>query len=269
MKNITLLDGATGTRLWALADANSYEKTPTWMYNITHPELVETVEREYIAVGTKLICTNSFAANATLMKGAENFSVAETVAASVMIAKKAIKGTDAKIALDIGPLAGMLEPFGNLTVEQAKEYYSEQIGAGMEVGADCIFLETFTSLAMMCIAASVAKQYSVPLLCSMSFERGGKTLMGDSVESIVKEMSEIGADALGLNCSFGPDAAVPIIQEFSSITKLPLILKPNVTEGTSPEDFAKSMEPALPLVKYVGACCGSNPDYIQVLNSSI
>lgn len=269
MRNITLLDGATGTRLWALADSHGYEKTPTWMYNVTHPELVETVEKEYVLAGTKLVCTNSFAANGTLMKGVTAYSVAEIVAASVEIAKKATAGTDAKTALDIGPLAGMLEPFGVLTEEQATAYYTEQIGAGMEVGPDCIFLETFTSLEMMRIAASVAKQYNVPLLCSMSFEHGGKTLMGDSVECIAKEMEAIGADAVGLNCSFGPDAAVPVIQAFSENTQLPLILKPNVTEGTNPEAFARSIVPVLPLVEYVGACCGSGPEYIQILNSYI
>lgn len=269
MKKITLLDGATGTRLWALAEAHGYEKTPTWMYNITHPELVEAVEKEYIQAGTKLICTNTFAANATLMKNAPEYSVAETVSASVSIAKKAVTGTDTKIALDIGPLSGMMEPFGYLTEAQATDYYSEQIGSGMDAGADCIFLETFTSLEMMRIAAAVAKQYNVPLLCSMSFERGGKTLMGESVKEIAGAMEKVGANGIGLNCSFGPDAAVLIIQEFSDNTELPLILKPNVTEGMTVEEFAKSIVPALPLVDYVGACCGSNPEYIRALDACI
>ena len=262
-QKIVLMDGATGTRLWALAEAAGYAKAPVWTYNLTHPELVAQVAAEYIAAGSTLLCSNTFAANGPEVARVPGMAVGEVVAAGVRIAKGAAAAAEAdvRVALDVGPLSAMLEPFGPTTPEQAAACFAELLGAGVDAGADCIFLETFTSLEMLSIALAEAKRFPLPVLCSMSFDRSGRTMMGDSVADICETLERGGAAAVGLNCSFGPAAAVPVIRDYAAHTALPLILKPNADVGAA--DFAETLAPALPLVAYAGACCGSDPDYIR------
>ncbi len=263
---IVLMDGATGTRLWALAEEAGFERAPVWTYNLTHPELVRRVAEEYIDAGSTLLCANTFAANGIEVARIPGMTVAEAVTAGVRIAKAAAEAAEAdvRVALDVGPLPRMLEPFGDLEPSEAAAYFAEVLSAGVAAGADCVFLETFTSLEMLTVALAEAKKFPLPVLCSMSFDRGsGRTMMGDRVPDICAAIEEGGADALGMNCSFGPAAAVPIIREYAEHTKLPLILKPNA--DVSAEEFAELLAPALPLVSYAGACCGSSPDYIREL----
>jgi len=259
-----LLDGATGTRLWELAEAAGLERKSVWTYNLEQPELVAQVAKEYIEAGSRMICTNTFAANAIEVSHIGGTTSPEVVAAGVRAARSAVAGTDVKIALDLGPLPMLLEPYGDLTPERAEAMFAEQLESGAAVGVDCIFLETFSHLEMMCIAAKAAKRCGVPVLCAMSFEKTGRTLMGDSVADIAAALEEIGVDAVGLNCSFGPELAVPVIREFAAHTRLPLILKPNAA-GIGKDAFADAIAPALDLVSYVGACCGSGPDFIRTL----
>ena len=267
-KNVTLMDGATGTRLWELAAAAGYERTATWRYNLEHPELVEQAAKEYIAAGSQILCSNSFAVNRMeLSHFPDAPAVGEVAAAAVRIDKAAAAGTGVKVALDIGPLPRMMEPYGDLTADEAADCFMEILAGGMAEGPDCIFFETFNSLEMLCAAVKAAKQYDVPILCSMSFERHGKTLMGDAPAEIAETLEALGAAAVGLNCSFGPAAALPVIREYAAHTSLPLILKPNVDEGITAEMFAAELKDGLELADYIGACCGSNPDYIRALKA--
>ena len=277
MKKITLLDGASGTRLWALSDAAGLPKKPSWTYNIEHPELVTQVAREYVEAGSGIIFTNSFNANRQMLAG-QSVSVAEVVSAAVAAAKAATAGTDARVALDVGPLNGMMEPYGELTEAEASEIFAEQIDAGMAAGAELIALETFMDLEMLRCAVISAKRYDVPVLASMTFQAGGRTMMGVSPANTVAALAPLGVDAVGLNCSLGPAEALPVLREFAAATDLPLIFKPNAglpvtaPDGTvvSPytaETFAKESAPALELAAYVGACCGSSADYIRALKS--
>jgi len=269
-KDIVLMDGATGTRLWALAEEAGFGRAPVWTYNLTHPELVRRVAEEYIAAGSTLLCANTFAANGIEAARVPGMTVAEAVTAGVRIAKEAAAAAEAevRVALDVGPLPRMLEPFGDLEPEEAAAYFAEVLAAGVDAGADCIFLETFTSLEMLTVALAEAKKFPLPVLCSMSFDRSsGRTMMGDSVRDICAAMEAGGAAAVGMNCSFGPAAAVPIIQAYAEQTKLPLILKPNA--DVDAVEFAALLAPVLPLVAYAGACCGSSPEFIRELAKRI
>jgi len=174
----------------------------------------------------------------------------------------------------------MMEPYGDLTEEEVEEIYREQIGAGMSEDPDFIVLETFMDLEMLKVAVSVAKSYGVPVLCTMTFEARGRTMMGNRVEDIAEELSDLGVDGVGINCSLGPVDAVPIIREFAEHTDLPLGFKPNagkpvlaedgsVISPYSATDFADDVTPVLDLVTYLGGCCGSDPDYIRELKKTI
>ena len=261
---VTLMDGATGTRLWSLAEEAGFGRAPVWTYNLTHPELVRRVAKEYIAAGSKLLCANTFAANADEAARVPGMDADTAVAAGVAIAKEAAANADGvRVAVDVGTLSAMLAPFGPTEPEHAHALFAKQIGAGVAAGADCVFLETFTSLAMLRIAAEEALRFDLPVLCSLSFDKSGRTMMGDGIEDIVAALEPLGIAALGINCSFGPSSAVGVIRRYADLTDLPLIVKPNADCGA--QEFAETLAPVLPLVSYAGACCGSDPDYIRAL----
>jgi 5-methyltetrahydrofolate--homocysteine methyltransferase len=114
---------------------------------------------------------------------------------------------------------------------------------------------------MLRIAAEQAAETGLPLLCTMSFAQGSRTFFGSSVDDMLEALKPFSPVAVGLNCSFGPVQALPVIKEFAEKTDLPLVLKPN-TADLPAEEFAKAMEPALDMIAYAGACCGSDPGYI-------
>ena len=279
MKNI-LMDCAVGTSLWALAEKNNLPKLPVWQYAVEQPEIVRELVLENYKAGAQIILTDTFAANRPSVKRKTNYSVEEIVKAAVKITKDALAGTEVPTALAIGPLTALLEPFGDMEEDECREYYEEMISAGMEAGAEMIYLQTFLDLEMMRIATEVAKKYPVPVFCTMTFEKVGKTMMGNSVEDVVNVLEPLGIDAIGMNCSLGPELAIPVIKEFTKYTKLPLIFKPNaglpVTNEAgqqvspyTPEMFVKEVTPALDFVTYIGGCCGTDPTYIAELKKVI
>ncbi len=167
-------------------------------------------------------------------------------------------------------------PYGDLTEEEAAEAFDEQIAPGVAAGADLIAFETFMDADMMRVAVEAAARHGLPILATMTFTEVGKTIMGHSVEYFVEAMEGLPVAAVGLNCSLGPEKAVPIVAQFGQYTDLPLILKPNagrpITENGQSrveydiDTFVSDCLPALEYnVKYIGGCCGSNPDYIRAL----
>ena len=276
--DLVLLDGAVGTSLWEKAEKRGIAKVPVWNYNITCPEIVKELALEYLEAGSQIILTNTFGANGPTVKRASKFSVRDVVGAGVRLAREAV-GDRARVCLAIGPLSAMLEPYGDMEEDECREIYEEQIGAGMAEKPDCIMLMTFMDLEMMRIATTVAKQYDVPVFCLMTFEKHGRTLMGNTVQQIVDTLTPLGIDAIGMNCSLGPDLAMPIIREFAEKTRLPLVFKPNAgmpivssSGETKPYDastFAREIAPAADFVAYIGGCCGSNPEYIKALKAAL
>lgn len=273
-KDLVLLDGAVGTSLWEKTD----DKVPVWRYNIEKPDIVSQLINEYYEAGSKIILANTFSANGPSVADS-GYTVEQIVSSAMEIAHGALDGKDAKIALSVGPLTGLLKPFGNISEEEAVEIFTKQIEAGVKGKPDVIFLQTFMDLKMMQIAARIARKHDIPLFCSFSFvksakDKGSRTMMGNSIDDILKGLAEFKPDAVGLNCSLGPEMALPIIEEYSQKTDIPLIFKPNAgkptLEGgsqldydTFAEDIAKAA--CVPGVKYIGGCCGSNAKYIEAL----
>lgn len=274
-KKIHLLDGASGTCLWEKAKKN----IPVWRFNIENPDIVVELHKEYIAAGSNIIYANTFSANREAVEKTD-YTVEEIVSAGVRLAKKAAEGTDVKVALDIGPLTELLEPYGDLEEDDAYEIFREQIGAGMSESPDLIVCETFMDIEMLKIAVSVANEYDVPVFCTMSFDKTGRTIMGNTVKDMIDGLSELNVAAVGLNCSLGPDLALPVIAQFKEYTDLPLIFKPNAGVQTMKdgktvtefdvESFVSNVVPAIEHgAVYLGGCCGSNPEYIRMMKSRI
>jgi 5-methyltetrahydrofolate--homocysteine methyltransferase len=279
-KKITLLDGAVGTTLWGIAGENGVEKVPVWKYNVEHPEFVVELVKRYVDAGCEIVLANTFGANGPAVKRSSDYTVAEVIEGGVRAAKKALEGTDVKLCLSLGPLMQLLEPYGDMEEEECAAIYDEMLDAGVGAGVDMILIQTFMDLEMMRVATVEAKKYGLPVMCSMTFEKNGKTMFGNSVEDTIDTLSPLGIEAIGLNCSLGPDLALPIIKEFSEKTDLPLLFKPNAGkpilssdgEAVSPftaKRFAEEVKPALQYVSYIGGCCGSDAEYIKEIKKML
>ncbi|MFI3168591.1 MAG: homocysteine S-methyltransferase family protein [Faecalibacterium sp.] len=273
--NITLLDGALGTMLWELSGTAG----EVWKLNLTHPEIVAQLHTMYIEAGAQIIASNTFSANEyAARKSGEH--VAQVVAAGVKIAKSAAQGKAVKVALDIGPLPELLEPYGDLTEEECEQAYREILSAGSAQAPDLIFFETFMDVEMLKIAVKVASEYALPIFCSMTFAPMGKTMMGNSVCDMIEGLAEYDIAAIGLNCSDAPASLLRVIEEFRANTDKPLIFKPNAglpqqQDGkdvyqSGEATFAQDMLPVLALgAVYIGGCCGTTPSHIKALKAAV
>lgn len=277
---MVLLDGAVGTTLWKLADERGIKRVPVWKYNLEQPEMVSRLHEGYIQAGSKMILTNTFGANRQMVRRASDYSVEQVVRAGVRLARKAVEGTDVKILCACGPLLDFMEPYGDLEEEEVEEIYTELIGTAADEGVDGVMVQTFMDLDTMLVACRVAKARNLKLFATMTFEKTGKTMMGCSVEKVCRALEEAGADAVGMNCSLGPDMALPIIREFRKFTSLPLVFKPNAGLPMTASDgsalapytaqmFADEVKPALEFVSYLGGCCNCDFDYIRCLKQAI
>ena len=274
-EGLVIWDGAMGTVLQrrGLPPGGKPE-----LLNLTNPELPRSIHREYIEAGSRIICANTFGANALKLAGT-GCAVDRAVFAAVAIARDAAAGTGAKTALDVGPLGELLEPLGTLTFERAYELFKEVVTAGERAGADLIAIETMTDLYEAKAALLAAKENTaLPVFAAMSFERNGRTFTGCTIPSMARTLEGLGADAVGLNCSLGPDLLLPLVRELCENTRLPVIVKPNAglpdpatgEYAMGPEEFVRAM---LPLVEagasVVGGCCGTSPDYIRALAKAL
>ncbi len=264
MSNITILDGAIGSILMEFCKEGVYS------CNINSPEKVLELHKNYVQAGSNIICTNTFSAN---RPGIGNYDVKEVITAGLKLARKAVEGTEVKVALDIGPLAELLEPYGDLEAEECAEIYREIVECCEACPPDYILLETFIDLEMLKIAAQQASKLNIPMFLSMSFTPVGKTIMGNSVKDMVEALEIYNPVAIGLNCSLEPKQSLPVAKMFREHTKLPLFFKPNAgkpqvtADGIVYEDhkvFADEMIEAKQLGDvYIGGCCGTGPEYIK------
>ena len=272
---LLILDGAMGTVLQqrGLTPGGIPE-----LLNLTDPELVAGVYRSYVEAGSQVIYANTFGANAHKLSRTGH-SVEEIITAAISVAKDAVRETGTKVALDIGPLGELLEPLGTLSFENAYDLFKEMAVAGEKAGADLAVIETMTDLYEAKAALLAVKENtSLPVFVTMSFEPGGRTFTGCTIPSMAHTLEGLGADAIGLNCSAGPDLLLPLLQELCRHTSLPVIAKPNAglpdpVDGhydMSPEDFAQAVLPCLDAgVTIFGGCCGTSPDYIRALTNAL
>lgn len=266
-KEFVLLDGAMGTMLQAAG--LKLGGIPEEL-NFTNPELIEEIHRKYIGAGAMAVYANTFGANRHKLHGSK-YSVAETVQKGIEIAKKACAGTDALVALDVGSLGRMLRPTGDLPVDEAYDMFKEIMLAGR--GADFIVLETMTDLMEIKTALLAAKENTdLPVVCTMTFEKNLRTFTGCTVASMALTLGGMGADVIGMNCSLGPDEAMPIVDELLKWSEVPVLIRPNAglpdpktnEYSITPSGYADIMSGIADKgVKLLGGCCGTDPDFIS------
>ena len=272
--NTILLDGGMGTMLQA---AGLKLGAKPEELNITDPALIEGIHAKYAAAGSRIINANTFGASAHKLAGSA-YTLEEIIAAGIANCKRACAPYGARTALDVGPLGELLEPNGTLAFEDAVTEYGRIVRAGVAAGADLIFFETFTDLYELKAALLAAKENStLPILASMSFEAGGRTFTGCTVESFAATARGLGADAIGINCSLGPKEIFPMAKRLAEAVpgSFPVFVKPNAglprADGSgydiTPQLYAMQMKPYRELNLFAaGGCCGTTPEFIQLLN---
>ena len=275
-KKHLVFDGGMGTML--LASGLPAGASPD-AWNITNPDAVRAVHAAYLAAGADVITSNTFGSTVPRQKHG-SYKPAELAAAGVRLVKEAIQasGKTAYAALDIGPLGEFLEPLGDLTEEEALDYFREPIEAGVSAGADCILIETMSALdeALVCVKAAKAYGSGLPILCTLTYSPAGHLMTGEPVETVVAALEEAGVSAHGCNCGVGPEQLVALLPRFTACATKPLIMQPNAglpeyQDGQTvylvgPEAFANEMRLlASGGVWGIGGCCGTTPEHIALL----
>ncbi len=274
-EKIWILDGAMGTMLQK--EGMSADET-TMAFGFRHPEILTEIHRKYIDAGAEMIYASTFGIN-RFKVGEIGVSVYDAVNAAMDAALKAKeasgeKGKNVKIVLGIGPVGEMLEPMGTLRFEDAYDVFREIIDAGCEK-ADVVVIETMTDLYEVKAAVLAAKEgCSLPVIASMTFEESGRTFTGVSLEAIAVTLEGLGVDAVGINCSLGPSEIYPLAEKLRSLTKLPILVKPNAglpdpetgEYSIASSQFAEKMAEYADIgVNMIGGCCGTDPDCISKL----
>ena len=273
--NILYLDGGMGTLLQARGLAAG-EMPERW--NLSNPDAITEIHKAYFDAGSNVVNTNTFGANCLKFPLDELDTI---IGAAIQNARRAATestGTQPKwVALDIGPTGRMLAPYGDLDFEDAVSVFAETVRLGVKHGADLVMIETMSDSYETRAALLAAKENSnLPVFVSCAFGEDGKLMTGANPLAMVAMLEGMGADAIGINCSFGPRKLMGVIEEYLKYASIPVLFKPNaglptVKEGRTvydlvPEEFAADMANAVRLgVRAVGGCCGTTPAYIAAL----
>lgn len=274
-REMLFFDGGMGTMLQS-AGLRAGELPE--LLNLTRPELITSVHRQYYEAGCHVATTNTFGANRDKMNAA-GYSVAAIIDAAVTCAKTAREafhdGTDRYIALDIGPIGRLIEPMGDLSFDEAYDIFREMATAGEAAGADVVLIETMgASLEIKAAVLAVKENTSLPVFVSGAFDERGKLFTGTDGQAFAALLEGLRVDAYGMNCGFGPDELYPVLRQMAEVASLPLLFQPNAglpkqKDGVtyydiSPEAFAQSMRKAAGLgLCVMGGCCGTTPAHLR------
>lgn len=266
-KEVMIFDGAFGTEL---EKRGIMSKMPE-MLNITDADQIADIHKSYIDAGCDFITTNTFGANRFKMPNEDRKKVIES---AIELAKR--HRTSQYVMMDIGPLGKMLAPMGELAFDDAYEAFKEMVVNARDL-VDGFILETFSDLyELKCALLAVKENCDKPVFTTMTFDATGHTLTGTSPRIFVELMSNMGADAIGVNCSLGPKDLKPIVDELLMYCDKPIIVQPNrgiptvrcgrALYSLTTEDYAAAMDEFRKAgVAVLGGCCGTNPEFIHAV----
>lgn len=273
-EKIYILDGGMGTML---QEAGMSPDESSAEFGVRNPHILTEIHNKYVDAGSDIIYASTFSINGRRLDKL-NMSLQEAVNivldAAAAAKERAMKlyGREVNVALDIGPVGQLLEPMGTLPFEEALEIFAELVRAGRDK-ADIIAIETMTDLYEVKAAVLAAKENSnLPVMVSMSFEANGRTFTGTSLEAMALTLEGLGVDAMGINCSLGPDEIFPMIMKLKTLTSVPVFAKPNAglpdpstgAYAMDADDFAKKMSGFFREgVGILGGCCGTTPEFIE------
>ena len=268
-------DGGTGSILQAKG-LKGGELPERW--NLTRPEIIAGVARDYYLAGSDIVNANTFGANRLHYPDPEELN--RIIEAGVRLVREGMAEagrTDGFVALDIGPTGRLLKPMGDLPFEEAVGIFAEVVRVGAGAGADLILIETMSDSLEAKAAVLAAKENSrLPVFVTCAFDGNGKMLTGGTVAAMTAMLEGLRVDAIGLNCSLGPQQMLPIAKAFVEHASIPVICNPNAglprsengrtVYDLTAEEFARQMIPVAESgVRILGGCCGTTPDYIRRL----
>ncbi|KMW26622.1 hypothetical protein HMPREF0977_02871 [Clostridium sp. 1_1_41A1FAA] len=278
--NILIFDGAMGTMLQGrgLQAGQNPEA-----FGFDNPDVLVDIHKEYFKAGANVATTDTFGCNE--LKLPQGYELEKVIDSAIKSAKKAASlvdnGKQKYVALDIGPIGEMLEPMGTLSFDRAYEIFKRQMVQGEKSGADIIVIETMMDLYEIKAALLAAKENTnLPVFCTMTFDENGRSFTGCLPESMVVTLQGLGADAIGVNCSLGPDLLVPIVEKIIKRATIPVMVQANaglpcikcgetVYEMTAEQFLEGASKFAKMGAKIIGGCCGTNPEFIKALAENI
>lgn len=274
-EGVVLLDGATGSNLMkaGLPRGVSAEQWVT-----EHPDVLQELQRAYVEAGSKIVYAPTFAANRISLANFGLESQAEQLNTRlVKISREAVEGR-AFVAGDLTTTGQLMEPKGDMTYEKLYHAYQEQVRALADAGADLLVAETMLSVEETIVALDAAQSVcQLPVMCTLSLEADGTAMYGGNAVEAVVTLQEMGAAAVGLNCSVGPDQLESVIRNMKEAATVPVIAKPNAgmpsinekgeaVYSMNEDDFARYTKILVEAgAGIVGGCCGTTPDYIRKL----
>ena len=268
-----VFDGAMGTML---QEAGLKAGELPELLNFSHPETVTAIHRAYVEAGADVISANTFGANAHKLGDAA--SVEDVFAAAIACARK----SGARyVAADIGPIGALLKPLGTMDFDEAYDLFAQQARAAQAAGADLFVVETMTDLLEAKAAVLACLECTeLPVVATMTFGEDGCTFLGTSPEICAMTLSALGVQAVGINCSLGPDALAPLLARMAPFARVPLMVQanaglPRIENGRTlydidAEAYAHAAEALLDAgATVVGGCCGTSPDYIARIRALV
>jgi len=268
MEKRIYFDGGAGTYLQSNGLMTG---TPPETWNIENPDKITDMHRAYIDAGCNVVTTNTFGINRDKYQNYEDL-----ITAAINCAKNAVNGKDdVFIAFDIGPTGRLLEPLGDLSFDDAVELFSANVKVAAKCGVDLVIIETMNdSYETKAAVLAVKENCDLPVFVTNVYDSSGKLMTGASPEAMVAMLEGLGVDALGLNCSVGPDKMLDIIDRFTDNASVPVIANPNAglpvvvdgrtTYNIDADQFADYMQKlAEKGVNILGGCCGTTPEYMK------
>lgn len=274
-EHLLFLDGGMGTLLQSQGLPPG-QLPESW--NLSHPEIITSIHKAYFDAGSHVVNSNTFGASCLKFSHEELDAIVKAALENARTAAAQSSGTQPKwVALDVGPLGRLLKPYGDLDFEDAVSVFAETIRLGVKYGADLVFIETMNDSYETKAALLAAKETcNLPVFVSNAYGEDGKLMTGATPAAMVALLEGMGADAIGVNCSFGPKALAGVVAEYLKYASIPVLLKPNAglpraAEGKTffdvwPEEFAADVTDLIQRgVRIAGGCCGTTPDHIHAL----
>lgn len=273
-KGPIILDGATGSNL--MAKGMPMGVCPEdWIYH--HKEAIVSLQKAYVEAGTQILYAPTFTANRIKLAEYDMEDRLEELNRAMVRYSREAAGERAFVAGDLTMTGRQLYPVGDLMFEDLVDVYKEQVRAILKEGVDLFVIETMMSL-QECRAAllAVKETCDLPVMISLTYNEDGRTLYGTSPEIAMVVLEHMGADIVGVNCSTGPLAMIPLVKAMLPYADIPIMVKPNAgmpelengetVYKMTPEEFADACEQLVDAgASVVGGCCGTRPDHIKAL----
>jgi homocysteine S-methyltransferase len=279
-EEVLLADGAIGTLLVSRGASPDQAKSPL---NVSDPEAVREVHEDYCDAGARIVTTNTWDANRVKLAAHEWADSLEKInREGVRLAREAAAGEMVFVAGSMGPLGALVKPYGTLTLTQVREIFAEQARALLEAEVDLVLLETFGSLLEAAEAVRAVRGLSaeVPIVAEMTFLGDGRTAFGESATHALSTLVAAGADAVGMNCTLGPQETHDVFQRLPASVSAPLSVMPNAGYPTivhgrnvylSSPDYLREYAGAFVEAgaAIVGGCCGTTPEHVRAMAKAV